>query len=1438
MAAQLPPYNFPSSLQEECVNLLNHLAKQTVPEYHIRYRYDASGNIVPLSASQERFFGDPGDIEISAKEARHTEIPTTPYPPPKPYSYKEHRWELIQQNTAYIKAQEEYSEQIMTAWKPLAGPIRRTPEGVKEYFATAKRLRESIGKVPDKLMWELKVMWVKSANAGYSDNLFDQKVRVASKMNSRNRIEKMDAEVKYAELVAKTKEHLIHVNHRIRNDPTPSIEEMEEAVLEVVKALRLKPSEEWEELYNGVIQSIADAKAWITYLQDAPPTEEELKQERDTALPPQTYITQNISWADEAEAIIIKDRSREMTQLARRVAQSHDGTALVYFGVTDDGDLVKLNQRFAVQKFFTKFLYELIDEKVYTYEINFLTDIDFRKKQLAFPSYKEVETGNIEYKSTGSHKEGPSADAAFEVEKDWRVIELIVKRSLSARMKQPDKDRIIKRIVWGYPPLTLSDQVVRTPSTIAAISRYREPCYRQDGWDKLTDTQKKKKRAEDRFQVASYEALGQTLQSITTGLILARQVNLTKKGLRNLDFSKQKDRDLYFLINNIQKEVILLWETVGWDKTNDQIKQIAARLRVHWQLGRSTLNQCPKLESLIIKYIEELEPIHNNALIILTIDEIEHRLTSYGLCVLGTLNRALPPPSFERTQEETWNTYERFQTPFSIGALKMFEVQMWASNFFKEMTEPSKLMLTPVGSSSCLERSRADGGIGSLISDLYQVIKGIQNLDHLPNTKLWREEWINCPPLLPGNIQLLQRKNNEFAYAISLDICTPYLEHTKVCPGKTCKELYKHFALLPIGIAERGHKVRVPCLGSGFFNILQQPIRKALFGVIRRDNRCSYRTTGGEKREKLQKFLETFEKSDLIHSGDLAVSTDNFSHEFNLALCEGINNTGKITPTEYLILKAAVGGFRMMEPSMETDENLKHCKPDRLYTRAKEEIVLLPPLTLKQQMLLKVRNWDEIPTSSKYATKATLNVKPTRPKPCCVKCQKTSGPCTVIEKIPNVDPDKGIDEKFSSITYPKHTFVKVEKSLLSGFCKESGMRNAFNEKSNLFHDQSRKGLGSPTEQQFGNIDFDVTLAYYLKKIKDCNSLEAECYLTKRGVQMSQAVSIATLYSFNLFADDKSRKAHNSQGKSQLCGDDSLRAGNHVYVHTYRSEIEILGGVWSKTKDIVGNNGNGIFTEQHFTEGRVMDIPKLKAASRFDVDNIPGWLKAIQSVNKIEFPKDANPLISSQGREEVLYPFRDQLEYLSQIIPIGISKTLGGLGSKDYPLHWTIENILKSIQAVDDKQIAVSMLKRITRCLHPRVETQTRQRKINIHIDYPKEETTTFMKKLGYLKGTHRWIYLEDQALRSAMEGVVALEDPPLPVKFPLGNDQSVMLSHIQDLSEVRDELYDLGLYPPTQDNLDVDNLILNSYHFDVPRSIVKDIIGTVDVKKIPYGIFP
>jgi hypothetical protein len=1448
--ARLPPYELPMHVQEECIKAVNYAIQHTNPKYKMYYRYDNAGNIVPTTQEQNIELASgkykvlkntmKSAIEIEAKVERNLHDPNNNACKCKLCTEAELIQSYIDSVASQIKAIEDMGE-----IQPI--PHDSDKEEVDNIYINNYleliRLRDidyfcriiktlymdedgnlDPNHKPD-MISQLIVKQIVMARSLGRQEYNAECDRIESlpnagqfkrKKTGLTRAEKNQLHAENQKKLFQTDLQEIvqgpgQLEYLAENDDPEIYDKMDalEAITNTYRGYHLYNLIEYQKGYRQRLREIQDEK--VSYIEVNPPKKPEEPVETDEFL--------------------MEARSREMTQLARRIAQSYHRTAEIYFGVNDNGKVVGENKKHAILTYFSQYLYEIEQEEGYRYDIAFLTYNEFLDTQLRFPSIEESEEGNIEYKSTGSHKSGSPTLSIQDEPSDWRVIQLKVRRTTPQGINFESKYSVVRRLVWGHPPLTIVTEFINIPSTIASVSQSRLPAHKLDTWADLTPRQKVIARANDKFLLNSYEALGKTLQAVTTCLILSRQLG-RDKSLRTLDLSKSIDLEFYYATRQIQMFIIEHWEKYGWDLTNDLIKKTAADIRVIWQKGMRDKPSEP-LATLFLACINLTNPIHNNAGISTLVGNMVEFLPSYGLCVVGSLNRGLPPPSNMRVGMEELETYNRFRTPFHVDEDTQDSVQQWASEYFKDIPSPSVLPLQAAGAGGCIERGKGEGGIGSLISDLYHAIKGVENLDHLPNTKKWRDKWLDFPPLGPGRIASYQQRNGEFAYAISLDLSTEFLEHALVCPGESCTEDMKHPPLIPFGIPERGHKTRVPCLGSGFLNILQQPIRKALFNIIRNDVRCSYRAKGGERREKLQKFLENMDNSELIHSGDLRVSTDNFSLDFNRSLAKGIYQTGKLSQTEYAILLLGTGRFRMIEPSQDTAIEKLELQPPTL-ERLKKLIKVEPPppLTTFQKDLIHMESWSEV--EKRMAPKYNVPVprgenKKEKKRKLCLQCglPKSAPNCyrIIAGESGTFDP-----ETYRVQTFPKHQFPEWKWGKpLPGFQKEKYLEET---NPNLplpsQEDEDKGGIGYNTYDPNKTLDHKEALDEIISRIHMVQRLTgSDSYLTKKGVQMSQAASIVTLYAFNLYADTQSRDK--AKGQSLLCGDDSLRAGQTLYIEIYRQVIEKLGGVWSTTKDVVGKLGNGIFTEQHFSQGRIFDIPKTKAVARFPDDEIPGWVKAIQSFNKVEFPKlESHPEIAQQGQDEVLYPYKEKLQYLSQVLPIGVSRTLGGLGDlKTYPLHWAVEQVYKALQHVPDPQLTLSMLKKLTRCLHPSPEKQRRKQKVKITIDYPTISTSRIMREVGYLKGTYQWLYLEEQELRSAVEGAVALDDPPMPVRFKEPTDEGVMTSYLMEVAEIRDKLSELGYYPPPDVSLDEDRLIQRCYKYDVPRTFVRDAIGSV-----------
>jgi len=1443
MGLLLKARRFPFEIPEWAVGVAVEITNRDGPkEYNLVYRYDNSGNIVELTTSQKTkieaarkegknlLFANtkkevspstqpPGESEgnsatqIGASDKRD---PNTDSTPAGIQSADEEAKERIQELLTLKSQIREQLRQLDAMVEPTRLMLVRDPSVEDTLQMIGKILRIPRHPMTNFLTGELRYHFLRTSKI-YDIALLYKNATSMSKQIQDPSISKKQ---RY-ELIQERKGYLdqLETLRKWMDDqadddtyPYPTWQEMLKFCIDTRSAIVTRTKEEWtqdildREVYLNQVQSEIDE---LELRLRGPEPEIELI---DLA----TIPKEDIIWAD--EIIDIPTRSREMTQLQRRTHQSRDGKARYYFGVNDDGSLTSEKRAKDVAKFALHFMNEMEDEGHYKHELNFLDEDQFLLLQASFPSKHEVETGAIEYKSTGQHIDNlPDLPQDFP---KFRVIELLIERSIKVTLSDsklfnpapPDH---------GPPVMGVIVKRVRVPQGILRVSRYRQPCWKERGFNQKPEKEKQMLRAKDQEDIASAIALSHTLSAVTTALLMSRQ----EGHVDLMTIELPRDIDLYKSIHEIQREIIGSWMDNGHNVTGQELKEASTQLRMIWQTGQAKdLNRFSKM---FLKYLDHTMPKFNNDARMIEVDGNQLTPPTYGLCVVGTLGRALPPPPQVKVEGDTWDTYERFKEATAISEDLATRVEEWAYTFFKDMPSPSSMNLTPAGSSGCLERPRSLGGIGTLVSDYYHVIKGIEDLTTkgLHSVNQWREKWKDFPPLMPGNIAQHQQRVGEFTYALALDLCKNNLDHYKTCTGPSCAEEEMHFPLVPFGIPERGHKTRVPCLGSGFFNILQQPIRESMFSVIRKDIRCKYRTRGGTKKESLAGFLRSFERNMLSHAGDLKVSTDNFSSMFNKALIRGIGRTGKVSSLELLIMEAATGCFRMIAPD-DGITQLSVLRPTPFnYCSEKpqpDEMVLSDIARKIYQKYLKM------PAKETHNDEG-VQLLPLRKN--CLRCEKylencycNAGPQVLAPLQGNKSKEWGKAPNHNGFQWrkgKKEVDLKLEKSNFHpAFCLDPHTSE---------NPAGRHGIGFfSLEPDYYNWDHEKILDRYLQKqsaiLDFCGN---EHYLTKKGVQMSQAISIVTLYSYNLFADTQSVLA-GGRGMSLLCGDDSLRTGDETYIYRYREVIEQLGGVWSPTKDVVGTTGNGIFTEQHFSYGRVHDIPKVRSVARYDSDNIPGWVKAIQSSQQVEFPRDpGSGNTHKQGLELLLDPYKSDLDELRQFLPIGLPTILGGLGDNS-PLHWKTEECLRRLPSVEDKPTAAKCLKKVLKCLHPEPIKTKRQWKLDLTVQYPSERTSTLERAIGFHQGTYRWIYLETQSLRSALEAAAMLENPSYPVEFDKQSNFQVVTRHLARLDQV------LELAPEVDDDINVTRLINTCYHYDVPTETVRRAIGPEVSEKLSF----
>jgi len=306
------------------------------------------------------------------------------------------------------------------------------------------------------------------------------------------------------------------------------------------------------------------------------------------------------------------------------------------------------------------------------------------------------------------------------------------------------------------------------------------------------------------------------------------------------------------------------------------------------------------------------------------------------------------------------------------------------------------------------------------------------------------------------------------------------------------------------------------------------------------------------------------------------------------------------------------------------------------------------------------------------------------------------------------------------------------------------------------------------------------------------------YLTKKGVLMSTSASIAMLYSYNLYADTCAENnwygpgtypGPRPEGVSELCGDDSFRFGNRPYIFIYREVITSLGGVWSKTKDVVGKLARGIFTEIPFEDGRTMLVPKLKTLVRpvKNVGGAAGWRRAIPAINSLQCPETLR-----RGLEDHIIKQFDELS--KPDIPIQLPKQLGGIGRG----RLTTANALlfNNIKRIVDPMEAYRALSIFRRSFEVRAHEDNSQLKLVEQLldRYPPQvciSNDTTYRGLLSLGGVVP-LKTEIAKVKGIVQSALCLDHPITPARFEVEDfDASIGVARMAQA--LQEHLHDVGL---------------------------------------------
>jgi len=361
-----------------------------------------------------------------------------------------------------------------------------------------------------------------------------------------------------------------------------------------------------------------------------------------------------------------------------------------------------------------------------------------------------------------------------------------------------------------------------------------------------------------------------------------------------------------------------------------------------------------------------------------------------------------------------------------------------------------------------------------------------------------------------------------------------------------------------------------------------------------------------------------------------------------------------------------------------------------------------------------------------------------------------------------------------------------------------------------------------------------------------------------GLQMGTAVSISFLYSYNLYCDQKG--ADMGKGMSNLCGDDSLRAGDDPYIQGYKDTANELGSLFSEWKDVTTKanvNARGIFTEIPFQDREILQIPKMKTVVRpeqeFGDDSHPPRFKTfLQASKTLKAPNDA---MRTLVWEEQAFAFLPQWENVEGMLPLGMPVVLGGMGQSARPLEGKNLRVWELIRRVPNPYIGLKLVRMFTSALAPE-QIQPTRRLLEIDQFTHAERLKPLYGDQQWRQGRAQWLHLQERMLRGGIESATSLVQPPLPTVFHPEKDvtggrpdavpHSVVthsknldrLDHLLALlqqgpktgtlpasARVKPGSYESSKMPFLAHPMSEEQFITMTMRMDIPNAIVSDILG-------------
>jgi len=837
--------------------------------------------------------------------------------------------------------------------------------------------------------------------------------------------------------------------------------------------------------------------------------------------------------------------------------------------------------------------------------------------------------------------------------------------------------------------------------------------------------------------------------------------------LRVINLDRDSECEMLRVISEIGEHLIAFHKEKGHDELILYAKRCSSLARVIWQQGGTAeaLEKQEWLFQLIIYFLELTKPEITYGYTELMKGGRRIFIPNYGLCTVGYIGRSLPYCSTQMVIQKEMETYETFKQR-KVTLTEDQKTEVYEwAREYYRNLRPARAGTQ--SNSATWERNRSDGGFIDLCSQFYKTVK-YTNYEDLPEG--WVRNWRmghEVGILETGTVNQKILNNESFIYALSHDILEKYLTHAEECVRtKECLHPELHLPAMPVGIKELGGKVRVPCQTTGFLNNMLEQIRAMMFNRIKRDERTSFRLKGGDKVKRLHQFLAEFDDSDIIHSADLTRSTDYFPFEFAEMVCKALWDMDLLTPWDRQAFLLATGPIRMVMP---TDQN--QVERTQNYTEKPEHIRdKLQSLFPLQPLTLQGKRFGFDP--EEYQRE---------------QIRKGKGNATLICTYYQYGPTE-LPEVRNRIGKIEHTPMK---SIYPG-----------------------------------GLEYRLTLESELTSLDHQYDPQ---YLTDTGLQMSTSISIALLYSFNLFCDDQARKKEGAKGTSQICGDDALRAGNGPFIKTYKEKMIELGCQFSETKDVTGRRPRGVFTEILFEGTEILNVPKVKLIVRPAITRgaqAPEWIRALHAINSIRAP---NGIIRTSLESELLEKFEEFFDILGPNIPLGLPRELGGLG-KAYPLSEENQNIWNQIRSVSNPIVALELLRmfqspyRIENfqgTLRPKLSLGW-IRKLPTPTPVSEEYDEITLGKM-YREGKILWQYLVDQRLRGSIEASILLDSPPQPVRF-ISKDviQQILTKFLLEISEIKEQLKDLEMLPKPRSE---SAFIQEIYKKDVSTKWLKLVLG-------------